>query len=165
MVENGAADAHKWLKKPEERQMIQAERVGNKVLSTPDELLGDRPKLWTNGANTIVKIKSTQRQMRETAMQEAGGRSPLAHEVNKACEQQGNARSLGVNCWSPKESHLSPSEATRDLTSTTRQAERKATALVQAVKETVFLEKNPNQMVKESGQWFLRRYRVSYTAR
>ena len=55
VVEDPADEAHKWLKKSENPKMIHAENIGDKVLSTPDELLAGRAqqwkKLWTKGAN------------------------------------------------------------------------------------------------------------------
>ena len=61
------------LKKPENPQMIQAERVGDKVLSTLDELLDDRGKqwtvLWTKGTNKIGEISSAHLRIKEMAHQ------------------------------------------------------------------------------------------------
>ena len=71
MCEDSAAEAHRWLKKPENPQ-IQVERVGNKVLSIPDKLLAGRAeqwkKLWVQGSNKIGEMKSALRRIRQIAI-------------------------------------------------------------------------------------------------
>ena len=63
--------------------MIQAQRVGDKVLFTPDEFLAGRAQQWTR-ASKISEMNSILRRM---AMKEAEERAPIEpEEVMRACK-------------------------------------------------------------------------------
>ena len=81
VVWGSAMEAHRWLKKLENPQIIQPEIVGDKVLSTADELLADRAeqwkKLWIKGANKTGETRSAPRRIKQMAIKEAEERMPI----------------------------------------------------------------------------------------
>ena len=83
VVEGGAA-AHNWLKKHERRQLIQAERACNTVVSTPGEPLNKSGEqwniLWAKGWNRIDEMRSISKEIRAIAVQEAYGRATLTKD-------------------------------------------------------------------------------------
>ena len=100
VIEDSAAEAHKWLKKLENPQMTQTERVGDKVRYNPVELLADRAKqwkkLWMNGANKTGEISSSLRRIRQMAIKEAEKRMLVEPEdVRRACKKAGQCQKFG----------------------------------------------------------------------